>query len=295
MMKIPKGNLFLKETELVFDDITIMLENLKANGFSGYVKFDLEQAISYLFYREGIVSCAVEKSSNKYKMLHESMLDYKLRNTESRVSSYILSSEMVDILSSVYTYNEVYINYQVRKKEFKKVLEMLEQNRYTGVMEVQQVVEPVYLLLNKGIVVTDHFLEEYGDILCGTDTVSNIFETVSTSGGTINTYAEKADEIEQKKRFNKEELEKIKKLVVGVESGLLKGGNVAKIDEVILKEWQRYGEVVQVEIQTISGIIEYVKVGMAKNKGMRILLPPGMLKKFKINRDEMVLVKPLYT
>lgn len=294
-MKIPKGNLFLKETALEFDDVTIMVENLKANGFNGYVKFDLPQLSELLFLREGIATCVIELNSNNYTMIHESILNYKLRNTECKVSTYILSPEMIEILASLYAYKEVYVNYKINKKELRQILEILEQNKYTGIMEIQKTQEPTFILFSRGTVITDQFLERYGEIISGTESISQLFETITNQGSTINAYAEKADEIERKKRICQEYLAQVKELVVGVETGLLKGGNAAKIDEVVFKEWQKSGEVTQVEIQTESGIIEYAKVTAVKNKGMKILLPPAMLKKIKINKDEMVLVKPLFS
>lgn len=294
-MKIPKGNSFLKETKLDFDDITIMLENLKANSFNGYIKFDSPSFISMLFCKEGMTSCIAEGIGDSYKMLHEPMLQYKLRYAKPVVSSYILSPEMIDVLAGIYAYQEVYLNYQIRKKEFRKFFDTLQQNKYTGILEVKQLSEPLFLLLNKGTVVTDQFLEKYGEAVCGTESISQLFDAITTSGGIINTYAEKADEIERKRRACQEDLAKVKELIISVESSLLKGGNVAKVDEVVFREWQRFGEVTQVEIQTASGIIEYVKIAAAKNKGMKIFVPPAMLKKFKINKDETVLVKPIYS
>ena len=294
-MKVPKGNPFLKETELDFDDITIMVENLKANSFNGYVKFDSQPFTSILFCKEGMITCIAEWSGNNYKMLHEAMLHYKLRNIKPAVSSYILSPEMIDVLGGVYAYQEIYLNYQIRKKEFRRFFETLRQNKYTGIMEIKQLSEPIFLLLNKGTVVTDQFLERYGEAVCGTDSISQLFDTIDTGGGVINTYAEKVDEIERKRRTYQEDLAKVKELIIGVESSLLKGGNAAKIDEIVFREWQRFGEVAQVEIQTASGIIEYAKITAAKNKGMKILVPQALLKKFKINKDETVLVKPIYS
>lgn len=294
-MEIPKGNIFLKDTKLGLEDVKIMLSNLQNCSFNGYIKFAIQQGDGYIFLREGLITNILEAGSKEIKMIHEKILDNKLRRRDVPVSSYILSSEMVYVLSSCFAFQELYRNSQLKKRDFKKFLGDLEANETTGIIQITAKDSTAILLLSKGKVVMDNLLESYGDILCGPAVVSDYFEFISHYGGVIDVYGEKAEEIERRKRRMEDELARIRELVIGIEPGtLLSRGNVVKVDESIYREWQRVGNIFKIVLETESGMVEIPKVSVKRNLGHKILFTPALIKKFKLSKDEVVLAKPVY-
>lgn len=294
-IKIPKGNVLLKETPLPYDDVAVMLENLHHHGFNGYVKVQKDGSQFLLFLREGILSTVIQITGEDASLSQEALLRHRIRQGESVVSSFIFSPEMVNVLASSFAFHEVYVHYQIRKREFRKVLGSLDNEKQTAVLELQTEEEPFYLLLNQGRLVTDNFLDQYGQVVAGHDAVNALIEMIETKGSVLNACGERAEEIERKRRLAEEDLGRMKEVGVVVEpGGILKGGAVVKVDEAVVREWQRYRNVDRIEILLPSGRAEQSKIVAKRNIGAKLLVTPAMAKKLSIEKDDTVIIRPLF-
>ena len=59
-MYIPKGNILIEDVSLSYDNMREMQTNLSNDGFTGYVKLDLENSSAYIFYDGGTVAQVLE-------------------------------------------------------------------------------------------------------------------------------------------------------------------------------------------------------------------------------------------
>lgn len=295
-MILPRGNVLLKPTELELKDLRIKLENLKHYGFNGYMQVDIPGSTFYVFLREGILKSVIQVADKRTTLISELLLVHRLRKTLCRISSFVLSSELVDVLSHWYAFQEKYVNYQVLKKEFRKVLASFDSDKITGMIEIQIPEEnsSVYFLLNQGHIVTDSFLDFHGQIVTGVEKVSELIKILSAQGGLISSYGEKHDLIDRKGKQMLEELERYKELVTTVESSFLPFGssNAVKVDEDLLREWSPSGNIQKIEIFTNQGQMAVFKVASKKGLGNRISLASSLQKKLGLEKDEPVLVRP---
>jgi len=279
---------------LPFPDINIMLTNLEQQGFTGYVKLELYKLDGILFFSHGAMVRSVEVDEAGVHPYPQSRVLNRVKRKEVPVSTYILSSQVVGVLSSLFAFQPLYLDYQVGKKELKKVLNNLEAENYTGILEVVCREGTVYILIDRGKLITDNFTKEYGQILCGSEAMSSFLDAVYKSGAVINVYAEKAQDIDSKRRALEEEMEKIKQLIVKVETGLFKGADIAKVDEYITREWGiKPGVTFSVEVEAPDGTLYEVKCTSAKKVGGYINLPGSSMKKIKLKSGDLVSIRPL--
>ncbi len=295
-MNLPRGNALLKETPLLLEDLKLKLANLQHHGFNGYVKADTGDTAYCAFLKEGIVKSVIEISGRNFSLISELLLYHRLRKASLNLSSFVLSPDLVDVLSNWFAFQEKYANYQVRKKEFRKLLSSLDSDKLTGVVEIQgnEKKDSVYFLLSQGHIVTDNFLDAYGQIITGPEKVSDIIEKLSSEGGIINSYGEKFELIDRKGKQMVEELSRYRELTATIESTALRlgGGNVVRVDETVLREWSRYGTVQKVEIIVGQSAPVSYKVTGKKGLGNRISFVSSIQKKLGVNKDELVLVRP---
>ena len=293
-MILPKGNPLIELITLPFPDINIMLNNLEQQDFTGYVKLDLFKAQGAIFFSHGTMIQSMELDDASVKVHPLARILNKVKKREVPTSSYVLSAQIAGVLASLYTFQSLYLDYEVKKKELKKVLSTLEGDSYTGIIEVISSKGTFFLILDRGKLVTDHFAKEYGSIVCGVDTVQRHTERISNEGAKINVFAEKQSEIEIKKRIMEEEMEKIKQLIVRVEKGFFSSGDVFKIDEYVTRESGiRAGSTFQMELETSEGVIFSVKAAPGKKLGGYIATPATVLKKLKLREGDLVSVKPV--
>jgi hypothetical protein len=216
----------------------------------------------------------------------------RVKNKEAAVSTYVLSSQIVQVLSCIFAFEGMYENYQVKKKDFKKVLSSLESENITGIVHLTMRDSSRFILMEKGKIVTDSFAQEYGQIVCGLDAVNKLLDQVLNEGATINVFAAKSDEIEEKKRIVQEEAEMEKQLIVRPEGGMFKADTV-KVDEHLVREWGfKPGSTFDVEIETPDGRSFSMKCQAGRRVGGYINLPVAIMKKLKVRDGDLVNVRP---
>jgi hypothetical protein len=290
---LPKGNSLIERISLPFPDVNVMLNNLEQQGFTGYVKMEIDKYDGYIFFDHGNIIRALELEGNSLKIQPLARILNKMKKSSISTSSYVLSSQLVTVLSLNFAFQPLYLDYEIREKELKKVMSTLETDLYTGVIEVITRDGTSYMLVDKGSLVTDFFSPEYGQIIAGHEYVHKFLDFVSNDGAIINIFAEKQEEIDSKRRTIEEELEKIKPLVIKEEKGLFKAPDIFWIDEYILQEWGIKGaKTIQLELETSEGIVLLVKAQPGKKLGGYLSTVGKNIQKLKLKEGDPVSVKP---
>jgi len=290
---LPKGIPIIEKIALPFADISTMKENLEHQKFTGYIRLDFPKQSGFIFINDGVTTGMVEVEEPLVRAISQSRLLNRAKRKEVETSSYVLPSQMVSVLSVVYTFRPLHEEQEVRKKEFNKILETLENDNYTGFMKVVSPERNAFLLLEKGKLLTDNFNTDFGEILCGAEAVNQFLESVGKTAATVSVMAEKAEEIDAKKRAAREEMEKIKQLSVKLDTGFFKSGDIARIEENYFKEWgEKPGSNIQVEVETPTGILYKIKGTSGKRLGTSILLSEKMASKLKVAEGDVLSVNP---
>lgn len=295
-MHVPKGNILIEDEPLPFSDINTMLSNLEQDNFTGYVKLDLQESNGLIFYSDGHMTRAleVEPASGSANVHLLPRLLNRIKGRELRTSTYVTSDKIVNVLSGIFAFQPLYLDYEVKRRELKKVLTNLETGEYSGIVKMASREGTHFLLMERGELVTDRFSREYGQVLCGTDAVSELLDYVHKNGATINVYAEKHSEIENRRRQKEEELEKIKQLIAKTDAGFFRAGDVVKVDEYIVREWGIDPKAVfNVELETPDGGIYEYKCQAARKMGGYAGLAPAMIKKMGIKEGDLITIRPV--
>ncbi|MCE1248074.1 MAG: hypothetical protein LWY06_15645 [Firmicutes bacterium] len=292
-MVLPKGNPLIEKTVLPFADVNIHINNLEQQSFTGFVKLELYKVDGIIFFTHGNIVRSVEMDETNSKVQPLARLLNRIKRKDVSLSTYVLSPRIVGVMSLLFSFQPLYLDYEVKAKELKKVMSTLEADSYTGIIEVVSRDGTAYLLIDKGELVIDSFAREYGQIICGADAVSKYLNFVSKEGATINIFAEKHEEIESKRKLIEEELEKIKQLIVKEEKGFFKQGDIFWLDEYIVQEWGvRNIKNLQLELETPDGVVHVVKGATAKKLGGYISATSASLKKIKLKEGDLVSIKP---
>jgi hypothetical protein len=292
---LPKGNPLIEKVSLPFNDVNTMLNNLEQEKFTGYVTLEFPNSTGVFFYSDGNLLRAVEMEDTNVKVNPPARIINRAKQKEVNTSTYILSPGITRVLSMNFAFQPLYLDYEVRQKELKKVMKTLESNQYTGIIEFRGKDRTNFILIDKGVLVTDFFATEYGQIIASTENVSDYLDYVSKDGAILNIFAERQDEIENRKKAIEEEMEKIKQLIIKEEKGwsLLKAGDVFWIDEYIFDEWGLEAKSINLELETPDGVIHIVKAQPNKKMGGYISTVGANMKKMFLNEDDLVSIKPI--
>lgn len=286
---------------LTGSDLRTMVDNLCADGFSGYVKFDLvpgKQA--YVFVANGDQVRAFE--------LNEARGDMRIQKPEKLInmagaagnrvaaSSFILSAKLARTLGSSFAYKSLYRDYHIRKKELKKVLDNLEHDSHSGFVQFDMPEGRAVVVLERGEPVHDQFISQYGEILCGRDVISSLFSHVHANGATVHVYAEKSNELEARNRRADEDLDKMINLTVKSVSGMFAGGkDILKLDLELARSWGINGKntVFELAIEDMEGKLLGVRKaqGVAK-KNLALEMHKNVLTELGLSDTQEVTVYP---
>lgn len=293
-MILPRGNPLIEKKSLPFPDINVMVTNLQQQSFTGYVKLELPKGDGVIFCTHGAINRSIEMEESNNKVQPMARLLNKIKKKEVNISTYVLSTRIVGVLSLIFSFQPLYLDYEVKQKELKKVMTTLETDKYTGIIEVVTRDGTSYMLIDRGELVTDSFASEYGQIICGNEAVSRFLNFVSEDGAVINIYAEKQEEIDEKLKTIHEDLEKIKQLIAREEKGFFKAGDTFWVDEFLVQDWKvESSKNLQIEVETPDGSIHIVKGAVGKKLGGYITATASYLKKLKLKEGDLVSVKPI--
>ncbi|MHB2021229.1 MAG: hypothetical protein ACYCW6_30215 [Candidatus Xenobia bacterium] len=295
-MNIPRGNILFEDETLNYNDISIMMQNLEQQGFTGYIRIDQPGSSGLLFFNHGSFMRAMATDQNHCQLDYRTRLVNLTRDQETPVSVYVLSPQMVSVLSASFSFENLYMNIEAKKKELKKVKESLEQEEQSGMLEVISRDGTSYALVDRGKVVYDNFTNEYGQIHCGAEENNRCFEQKSREEAYLNVYGQKQTVIEslaEKWRAREEQARQLQ--AKGEKSGIMGGSDeVVKLDENLIKEWTSRGASANaVEIETSTGrVTEPIRCQPGKRLAQQLSIPIKLLQRLGIQDGEALLVRP---
>lgn len=295
-MLLPKGNALIEDITLPVHDIETMITNLESDHFTGYVRLDISGTEGLVFFSSGEVLRAIELPSGADPIVRllPRVINLARQRMEVPASSYVMSPQIISVLSSVFAFKPKYKDYQVKRKEMKKVLNSLEQDECSGILKMVGPDGRVCLLMDRGNLVTDRFATNYGEVVCGAESVSSVLDYVHKNGSTIQVYAEKANEIDNLRRRAEDELEKIRQLIVKEKSGMFRASDVVKVAEDIIRDWGiDIKQTFMVEIETGTGELFNFKCQAGRKLGGYAEVHSNMLKTMSVNEGDLVNVRPI--
>lgn len=295
-MNLPKGNPLIESVTLPVHDIETMITNLETDGFTGYLRLDMGGTDGLVFFTQGDVTRAMEfpTDGDPTVRLLPRVINLARQQAEVPASTFVTSSQIVMVLSSVFAFKPHFKDYQVKRKEMKKVLNDLEQGECSGILRMQGPDGRVFLLMDRGDLVTDRFTDTYGEVVCGAESVSSLLDYVHNNGSTIQVYAEKASEIELRKRQVEDDLEKIRQLIVKEKSGMFRANDVVKVAEDIIRDWGiDVKQAFMVEVETGSGELFNYKCQAGRKLGGYAEVHSNMVKSMGVQEGDLVNVRPI--
>lgn len=294
-MVIPRGNVLFENELLPYSDLNILMGNLEQQGFTGYLKFEPGGPAGYLFYAHGQFLRALEVDETGARMNTLPRLLNRIK-TDVPTAVYILAPQQTQVLASFFAFQPLYRNVEVRKKDLKKIRDHMESDEQTGLLELSTREARHWLLLDQGKLVFNHFLPAYGELLCGVEEVNRLLDIIGRDGGSLTVYAEKASEIDSKRRELEAELERVKVLLAKTEQGSIffKAGDQVRVDEYIVREWGlKPSGTFQVEMETPDGNIYTLPCQSAKKLGGYISVPAKFMKKLQLRDSDPLSVRPI--
>jgi len=292
-VQLPKGNPLIERVTLPFPDINIMINNLEEQGFTGYARMELYRLEGVVFFLHGGIIRAMEIGDNSVQVFPYQRVMNKVKKKEVPVSTYILASQMVGVLSNCFAFQPVYQDHPLKKKEWEKVHKTLEEESYTGVIDLKVRDTSHSLILDRGKIFTDNFTREYGQILCGTEAVHELLARINRDGATLGVMAEKAQEIEARKQIVQQELERIRQLIVKGETGIFRSKDELKVEEGIMREWGVSAKSFNVEVELPDGDLIEARCSAGRKLGGYIAVPAQVMKKYNLNDGEVLSVRPM--
>ncbi|MDO5297174.1 MAG: hypothetical protein Q4F00_11230 [bacterium] len=299
-MYIPKGNILIDEVAFPFDELEPMMMNLQNDGFTGYIKITNPASSSYIFMNGGQMGKAIDVNSDTGSMnvYDVPRLMNRLRTKELTVSSFVLSSRMISVLSNFFTFQQHYKDYEVRRRDMTRVLEGLENGKSSGIIKVSTKNGVYAFLVTSGELLSDRFSRQYGEIICGIDELKVRLEEIEQYGAVISVYAEKDEEIENRRRQKDEELEKIRDVSIKLDGGFLssfRSSDIVKVDEYTLREWGIDAKATfTVEIETQRGeLFQYKCQASGKRMNSYAGVSKAMMEHMKVAENDIVSIRPV--
>jgi len=293
-MDIPRGNPLFEEKELAFADIRTLLDNLEQEGITGYVNFLNENSKLFIFFNHGRMVRSFEAKKEGLKANLPERLINRIKGKSITTSVYILSSMIVGVLSNFFAYNSLYLDYSAKRKEFNRIMDGLEKDEYSGIVQVIASNQNNYLILDHGKIVLDEFAENYAQIICGTGDYNKLLNLINTNPVKVNVLGERAKVVDDKRKNLDDNLNKMKQLSIKKERSMFSGGLEVKVDEYLLHEWRvKPGGHLQVEVETADGNSYIFKCGGVKKLGSYIAFSKNVLAKYKFQEGQPVTVKPV--
>lgn len=283
---------------LTGSDLRTMVDNLCADGFSGYVKFELVPGKhAYVFVANGDQVRAFEMTDNRAEFKPqkpERLMNMAGGSGKVAAYSYILSGRLAGVLGQSFAFKALYRDYQVRKKELKKVLDNLEHDSHSGFLQFDLPEGRAVVVLEKGEPVHDQFISQYGEVLCGRDVISNLFTYVHNQGATVHVYAEKSGELENRNRRTDDELEKMIQLTVKGTSSVFGSKDTVKLDLEYARSWGYNGKnTFRIAIEDMDGRrVATCKAQGASKKNLLLEIPQKLLVELGLSDSQEVLVYP---
>jgi len=192
-MILPRGKAFYENLRTSFVNFNEFLLTLKEESFTGYVRLAFWDYEGVLFLEEGEIVNALEEAHGRRRGGTEAVRDIMARaksDREGKIDAYILSPELVTLLSTLPHHEPFYTDLSTEFANFKGLLEKLRREVFTGYITVEltggkgegmiflQDGEPIEVLLER----------EGGGGLKGVEELERMVEEVQVEGAVLNVY-----------------------------------------------------------------------------------------------------------
>jgi len=190
-MILPKGRAEYENLNTSFVDFSGLTQDLKANGFTGYVETSFWEYQGVLFVDNGTIVNGVEETGGK-KSTGQQAVSGIMRQAEEKngsVSVYSLTAEMVTMLASMLKSEVVHKDLNTDFSDLGQLLTKLQSEGRTGYVEiVLKGGRGTALILMRSGEVVESMLSSGSEVLSGTQALPHIMETASSVGAVFNVY-----------------------------------------------------------------------------------------------------------
>ncbi len=190
-MILPKGRAEYENLNTSFVDFGGLIEDLKANGFTGYVKVSFWEYEGVLFVDNGTIINGVEETG-RAKSTGQQAVSGIMRQAEEKngsVSVYALTADMVTMLASVLESELVHKDLNTDFSDLGQLVAKLQSEGHTGYVEValKGGMGSAMILLRSGEIV-ESMLSSGSEVLSGTQALPHIMEAASSVDAVFNVH-----------------------------------------------------------------------------------------------------------
>ncbi len=190
-MILPKGRAEYANLNTSFVDFDGLVQDLKANGFTGYVEVSFWEYEGVLFVDNGTIVNGVEETTHARSTGQEAVSGI-MRQAEEKngsVSVYSLAADMVTMLASVLKSEVVHKDLNTDFSDLAQLVAKLQSDGHTGYVEaaLKGGKGSAMILFRSGEVV-ESMLSSGSEVLSGTQALPHIMEAASSVGAVFNVY-----------------------------------------------------------------------------------------------------------
>jgi hypothetical protein len=294
-MQLPKGNRVMPEgLKLSSADLTNAAIHLSADKFSGYLQFELpEGKEGVIFFSQGSQVRALERQGTSVRLARPERLINKVGPGGGASRSYLLSPPLASALAFSFGFEPMHDG-AVPKREFKPILDQLEQDGSCGFVRFSLPDRQAVLVLDSGELINDTFVDNYGEVVCGREQITALLDSVHAEGARIGIYAAKRSELDRRARKLHADLERTVQLTPKPISGLFASKDTLKLDFEFVRTW---GLPPKATFQLVVEDLEGRRLGVHKcqgaaGKSQQLDVPAKILASWGVGEGQQVAAYP---
>lgn len=303
MLSIPKGNALFEKEMLSVDDVSLLIENLKdEKKFSGYIYIASTVEPKFkgaMLFSQGMFKVAFNLSKkDTVALIKRSALINKIKQAGNvLVSVYIISEPIIDVLSNIHVFKELYSEKtNIKKNEFTVITDEFMDKHVQGIIKIYSRGKENMLVFNDGSIVYDSFADYYGPMLVNQKLAESFVDFINKNGGTIEMIGSEGSLIAEANLAATTALERTRELEVRISEGwgALEGAAV-RVDENIFREWGISNKNKDLPLQVESSrAVAKLQVSCQQRLGQAILISKAAAQTFGVNNGDILSVLPMW-
>jgi hypothetical protein len=190
-MILPKGRAEYESLNTSFVDFGGLMQDLKANGFTGYVRVSFWEYEGVLFVDNGTIINGIEETAHAQSTGQQAVRGIMDQAEEKNgsVSVYSLTADMVTMLASVLESEVVHKDLNTDFSDLGQLVAKLQSEGHTGYVEValKGGKGSAMILLRSGEI-AESMLSSGSEVISGTQALPHIIEAASSVGAVFNVH-----------------------------------------------------------------------------------------------------------